>query len=174
MINHNFFHSLVLHLATDFFPPLICNFCCSHLFHMDFPFFSFCISPRQAICILSANLEQSWRTDMISPKMSVCISLQDNITFFTSYHRAHLQHRRKFWRENDTFKPLSQYFCYLIVIHEGWKYFYIASCAIFFAHISTLKHSYNHKIAGRPVGFGRLSTSIFFSHHIIDFLILYD
>ena len=55
MINHNFFHSLVLPLAADFFPPLICNFCWSHLFHMDFSFFSFCISPRQAICILSAH-----------------------------------------------------------------------------------------------------------------------
>ena len=55
MINHNFFHSLVLPLAADFFPPPICNFCWSHLFYMDFPFFSFCISPRQAICILSAH-----------------------------------------------------------------------------------------------------------------------
>ena len=78
--------------SADFFPPLICNFWWSHLYHMNFPFFSFCISPRQAICILSAILEQSWID-------------------FTSYHHAHLQHRRKFWRENNTFKPLSQYFC---------------------------------------------------------------
>ena len=132
--------------ATEFYPPVICNFCRSHLFHMDFPFFSFCISPRQAICILSANLEQSWRTDMISPKMSVCISLQDNITFFTSYHRAHLQHRRKFWRENNTFKPLSQYFCchsdtsrLKIVLHSKL-------CDIFCSHEHTETHSYNHKV----------------------------
>ena len=27
MLHHNFFHSLILPLAADFFPPLICNFC---------------------------------------------------------------------------------------------------------------------------------------------------
>ena len=157
MINHNFFHSLVLPLAADFFPPLICNFCWSHLFHMDFSFFSFCISPRQSnlhfICTsadffppLICNFWWSHLFHMdfpffsfcISPQQAICILsaiLEQSWTDFTSYHHAHLQHRRKFWRENDTFKPLSQYFCYLIVIHEGWKYFYMASCAIFFAHI---------------------------------------
>ena len=44
MLNHNFFHSLVLPLAADFYPPAICNFCWRHLLHMDFPFFSNCIS----------------------------------------------------------------------------------------------------------------------------------
>ena len=101
MLNHNFFHSLVLPLAADFYPPAICNFCWRHLLHMDFPFFSNCISPRQAICISSAIIEQTQRTDMIFPKMSICISLQDIFTFFITSHlswrmRAHLQHRRKF------------------------------------------------------------------------------
>ena len=159
MINHNFFHSLVLPLAADFFPPLICNFCWSHLFHMDFSFFSFCISPRQSnlhfictsadffpplICNFWWNhlfhMDFPFFSFCISPRKAICILsaiLEQSWTDFTSYHHAHLQHRRKFWRENDTFKPLSQYFCYL---SDTWRlkiFLHSKLCDIFCSHKHT-------------------------------------
>ena len=105
MINHNFFHSLVLPLAADFFPPLICNFCWSHLFHMDFSFFSFCISPRQAICILSAHQPISFLHSFATFDGAISFTWIFHFSAFVFLPDRHFAFYLQFWSNLEQISP---------------------------------------------------------------------